>query len=205
MVYSFTNGSLSELREEEERRAREEEEALAAEEAKKREEEEKAAALRKQREEERQKAMEQARLQRQREEEAEARRAARAAERKAQEQQAARPNGFSRATEGGDAWRRGAPRDSVPSTPIRASAALPPARSESPAPTPRFGRGGAAGGGLSWREREAAKKAAEAAGGSVPSRPETPVSKPREEEDGFQPVPAKNVWRPSRGRGGRGM
>ncbi|KAI0791302.1 hypothetical protein C8Q75DRAFT_732405 [Abortiporus biennis] len=191
---------------EEERRRQEEEAALAAAEAKKHEEEEKAAALRKQRDAERAAAAEQARLQRQREEEAEERARQRAAEKKAQEEEKRRstfgrpiPAAATESSDGG-AWRR----SGAPSTPSRAPVSLPPARSESPAPVPKFRPAAAAGGG--WRAREAARKEAE---GRAPSRPESPVLRqpppPREEapidDDGFQKVPAKNVWRPSRGRG----
>ncbi|KAI0073341.1 hypothetical protein K474DRAFT_1666713 [Panus rudis PR-1116 ss-1] len=206
--------------EEEERRRAEEEERIRleqeAEEAKKREAEEKAAAIRRQREEERQAALERARLQQQREEEAEARRLARAAEREREKLQARSTPFASRApaaaAEGESVWRRSTP---APATPTRAAAPLP--RSESPAPAaaPKYrppvfgaGRGGAEAGG--WRARQAAKEAEAAS--KTPSRPGTPASHPpppaKEEapvdDDGFQKVPAKNVWRPSRGRG-RGL
>ena len=152
--------------------------------------------MRKQREEERAAAIEAARLQMQREEEAERHRE----QRKAEERAAAR-NPIAARSEATAAWRR-------PSTPSRAQAATPP-RPESPTPI-RFrgtGTGGVVGGGGTWREREARKAVGGAAAGA-PIPPASPVlhpKSPREElpkdEDGFQPVQEKKVWKPKRLQG----
>lgn len=177
-----------------EERAREEEEE------KRRVEQEKLAKIREERDRERQEAAEKARLQQQREEEALERARQRQEEKLARERRPVVPPARVAAeTEG--VWRR-----TGPSTPVRTSVALPPARSESPAPAPKFRVGGASGGG--WRAREAARKAEVVGPGPhPPSRPTTPAARPppaRDEpandDEGFQP--ARNVWRPSRGRGG---
>lgn len=190
------------LAEEERIRAEEEAEAAAAE-AKRREEEEKRNAERKKREEQRAADIEQARLRAQREEEAIARR---------EKERMGRSNPAPPVRNEEQVWRRpGAA--ATPATPSRTSTALPPARSESPAPAaaqkyrPGAGLGGAGGGGSGgWRAREAAKKDADTGtGGRVPSQPSSPAVRPAEiphtEEDGFQKVPTRGVWRPSRGRG----
>ncbi|KAI0086809.1 hypothetical protein BDY19DRAFT_958844 [Irpex rosettiformis] len=190
-------------KEEEERRRIEEEERLAEEEAAaaeatrleeeetKRAAEEKAAEERRRRESERAAAAEQARLQRQREEEAEERAKQRAAERRAAT--AAPPAPAARREE---AWRR----PGAPQTPTRSPAPLP---SEPAAAAPKFRAGAVQGG---WRAREAAKKEAEAAGGQI-SRPESPAVRPppppekevTADDDGFQKVAPKGVWKPRRG------
>jgi translation initiation factor 3 subunit A len=155
--------------------------------------------------------LETARLQQQREEEAEARRQARAAEKAAEKAGSLRKPVVApvaaAAKEETTPWRR--PRADG-QQPIAA------ARSESPAPPvakyqpPVAGRGG-------WRERLEAKQAAAAsAGGGGGSRdaaapaPAVPASTtqasvPLKEEtklddDGFQTVRPKEVWRPRRGR-----
>lgn len=171
-----------------EQRAREEEEE------KQRLEQEKLAKIREERDRERRQADEEARARLRREEEAAERAIKRREEEKAKERRSYVPPGRATETEGANTWRR-----TGPSTPNRTPVSLPPARSESPAPVPKFRPGAAAGGG--WRARQAAKEA-EAAAGNTPSRPQTPVAKPppaRDEpdEEGFKPV-----WRPSRGRGG---
>ncbi|KAL1729149.1 hypothetical protein EV714DRAFT_285140 [Schizophyllum commune] len=191
----------------EENRLREEAEAkAAAEEAAKRKVEEEAAARRAEREKERQAAAEQARLQREREEEAERRRAERrAAERAAPAAASGRPSIFGRnapaAETGGNAWRR--------STPV-------PERTASPAPAaptpvaadaaPAKYRPGALGGGGGWRAREQAKAAG--ASGTPSPRPASPAQPPAspakadapKDDDGFQTVASRGVWRPRRGR-----
>ncbi|KIJ45509.1 hypothetical protein M422DRAFT_29646 [Sphaerobolus stellatus SS14] len=209
------------LRAEEERRLAEEEATRAAAEKEAREEEEKRDAERKRRQAEREAAMEAARLQAQREEEAMRRR---------EERRAAEKGGReASAPVGASAWRRGATpavpvraaAPSVPAVPVRSAASSIAARSgtispragESPA-TPSTGRpslfGGKAATGGGWREREAAKKAAGASGTASPSgadgarsgegtAPTAPA--PTGEDDGFQSVPKRNVWRPTRGRG----
>lgn len=143
--------------------------------------------------------MEQARLQQQREAEAEARAAARRAEREREPQQTqARP----------EVWRR--PGAAAPATPTRAPAALPLARSESPAPVadaaPKFKPGANAPSG-GWRARAAAKTTAPALA-DVPSRtaspaPRSPAAEPPADSDGFQQVSARGTgaWRRGRGRG----
>ncbi|KAJ7104298.1 hypothetical protein B0H15DRAFT_765978 [Mycena belliarum] len=218
---------LEEEREAEEERLRAEEEAkLAAAEAAKREAEEKALAVRKAREAERAEAMEKARLQQQREEEAEARRIARAAEKNAPVRKplAVAPPSAVRAAPAAAAaagepavWRRPTPSGPQPTTPTRVGLATP-TRAESPSPAvgkyvPGALRGGAAPSGASrggapggggWREREAAARAA-AAAPSSPARvaspaPAAPKDEPPKDDDGFQPVKEKSVWRPRRGR-----
>lgn len=181
---------------EEERLAAEEADARAAEEAKKKEEEEKAAEIRRKREEERAAAIEEARMRMQREEEA----AERARERKAQAAAAER-------APAPDAWRRsnaGAPARPAVTTPLR---------SESPAPTmptSKYRPGVLAKEG-GWRSRVAEK---DADGAASPVRPASPAARPplaketlsAKDDDGFQKVEKKEVWRPSRGRGrGRGL
>lgn len=192
---------------EEERLAAEEAAALEAEEAKKREEEEKAAALRRQREEERAAAAEQARLQRQREEEAEERMRQRAAERE-REKAGARTSGVFAAARAPppekDAWRRSSP--AAPPTPTRAAASLPSEAAPGKYRPPVFGGAGSAGGG--WRARAAAKEAEPVSARPI-SRPQSPAPRaaalpndePRVDDDGFQKVPAKAVWRPKRLQG----
>lgn len=174
-----------------------EEQARAEEEEKKRLEQEKLTKIREERERERQEAAEKARLQTQREEEALNRAQLRREEEKLKERRAYVPPAASiRTVEGEGAWRR--PGGTTPSRP---SVPLPPVRSESPATAPvaKFRPGGSAGSG--WRAREAAKQAEPTTNG--PSRPSTPASRPpateESNDDGFQP--ARNVWRPSRGRG----
>ena len=151
--------------------------------------------------------METARLQQQREEEAEARRQARAAEK------AAEKTGFQRkpviapvaatAAKEETPWRRSRVDGQQP---------IPAARPESPAPPVAKYKPPVAGGG-GWRERLEAKQAAAAAAGgrdaaapppAVPA-PTTQASVPLKEEtklddDGFQTVRPKEVWRPRRGR-----
>ncbi|KAL0948014.1 hypothetical protein HGRIS_010637 [Hohenbuehelia grisea] len=188
---------------EEERLRREQEEKEAAEQAAKQEAEERAAAARKAREAERAEAAEKARLQQQREEEAEARRQARAAEKSAA---ARKPAGLGAppAQNGESAWRRSA----------STNAPAPPARAESPSPAVgKYRPGALGGGGGGWRAREAAKQ--EAPGSATPpssraplpptrlsesSRPASPApsaAKPSTgEDDGFQKVPEKKVWKP---------
>ncbi|KAF9013219.1 hypothetical protein BDQ17DRAFT_1343010 [Cyathus striatus] len=184
--------------EEEQRMQEEEEHRVAEEEAKQKEEA--AAETRKQRDAERAAAMEEARKKMQREEEAEARR------KQLREQQKA-PTAPATVPIGETAWRRSAvPRNSVPSTPIVASNTPPRAESPAPAATAKFRPGAVQGG---WRERLQAKEAASAAGGNAIPRSASPapVSAPapkeelKKDDDGFQSVPSKNVWRPRRGRG----
>jgi translation initiation factor 3 subunit A len=188
----LTNSMITERIAEEQRRAEEEAAANAAAEAKRREEAEKTAALRKQREEERAAAAESARRQQEREAAAEARIAARAAERA----KGVSATG-SRVTNGEGAWRRsGAPSsNTLPST--RREPVHTPPRAESPAP--KFRPGATAG----WRAREEAKAAA---GRMSPSRttslstPNSGKEEPKKDDDGFQTVPKKEVWKP-RARG----
>src|ERR1700683_3804953 len=87
-----------------------------------------------------------------------------------------------------------------------AAAATPP-RSESP--TPAKYRPGAIGGGGTWRDREA-KKAAGGVAAAVPLRPASPALMPRsvreelpKDDDGFQAVSEKKVWKPKRFQQGR--
>lgn len=184
---------------EEERRAAEEEAELARIEAKKREEEEARAEAVRKREEERAALAAQARLQQQREEEALERARARAAERT---KPTAAPAPIPvRATPSTDTWRR--------SGTVPAARAASPPRSESPAAAavPKYRPGALSGGG--WRSREAAKKE-EAPGTTTPRAaspaprpPPAPVpakAEPVKEEEGFQTVEKKGVWRPRRGR-----
>jgi translation initiation factor 3 subunit A len=135
------------LQEEEERRQREEEEKARAEEEKRRQREDRLARL----ESERRERDAAAKKQMQREEEAAARRAARKAE-----PAAAAP--FSRA----------GPRE-TPAMETRTES------QDGPRTAPRLALAGKAGGG--WREREAARKAAEAAGGPA-SEPSAPAQAP---------------------------
>ncbi|EPQ53116.1 hypothetical protein GLOTRDRAFT_107210 [Gloeophyllum trabeum ATCC 11539] len=193
----------AERRAEEERLLVEEERKRAEEEAKKKAEEEKRAEERRRREAERAEAAEKARLQQQREEEAERRLAERTAQRN-RPPPAAAP--AARAAETGGVWRRSTPVSSVPPTPTRASAAgNVPSRPESPAPAAGAYRPGALGKAGGWRDREKAKVAT-GGGADTPPTPSTPMSRARDvppaaEDDGFQPVEKRNVWRPSRGRG----
>ncbi|PCH34580.1 hypothetical protein WOLCODRAFT_139453 [Wolfiporia cocos MD-104 SS10] len=183
----------AERRAEEERSAAEAAAEVARAEAKKLEEEEARAEARRKREEERAAAAEKARLQLQREEEA----AAKAAARKQQAQVQAPA---SRPLAGEGVWRRSV-------VPPAAAPAAAPVRSESPAPVPKF-RPGALQGGGGWRAREAARKEAEQAEqAGLPPRAASPAMKTPvkdeapKEDDGFQTVEKKGVWRPSRGRG----
>lgn len=121
----------------------------------------------------------------------------RAAEREREKLSARNGSGFvSRTPVKDDAWRRDSPAAAAaaPPTPTRAAATLPKEAA------PIFRPGAAGGGG--WRAREAARAA-----GGVPSRPESPAPQaaaPKEtpaEEDGFQKVPAKAVWKPKRLQG----
>jgi translation initiation factor 3 subunit A len=102
-----------------------------------------------------------------------------------------------------DVWRKSTPA-AAPATPTRETAAAPVEGKYRPG---AFGSG--AGG---WRAREAAKKEAEAAGGSgaaTPVRSESPAPRSpalapareetKKDDDGFQTVPSKGVWRPKRG------
>ncbi|KAF8233783.1 translation initiation factor eIF3a [Tricholoma matsutake] len=202
-------------RKEEERRAEEqrrlEEEAAAAVEAerKKREEEEKRVATRMEREAERAAALEKARLQQQREDEAEEHRKARKEAKEAEKasstrkpvvaQSAVRSNG------GQAAWRRETPANSTPPTPTRASNGEESAQrpeSPSPAAVPKYRPGALR------RAREEAKAKepttavpARAAASPRPSSPAIPAKEgPKTDDDGFQTVDKKGVWRPRRGR-----
>jgi len=192
------------LAEEENKRAEEEAKQREAEEEKRKAEAE-AVARREERERERAEAAERARLQQQREEEAEARRQARRAEATA----ASRKPPVPVAKEETGVWRRG-------TAPVN-----PPPRSESPAPSATTGkyRPGAFGG-AGWRTREDPKTAGGGSGGSngpaarviagestprsgSPAPP--PLSREKEEEikredDGFQTVSSRGVWKPKRGR-----
>lgn len=176
----------------EELRAAEEAATRAAEEAQKKEEEDKAAAIRRQREEERAAALEEARKRMQREEEA----AQRARERKTQ--QAAPPR-----APPAEPWRRST---AAPSP--RGDAATPP-RAESPAPAAAASnkyRPGALAKEGGWRTRSAEKEAEGGAARPASPAPRLSAKEPTsaKEEDGFQTVEKKQVWRPSRGRG-RGL
>jgi translation initiation factor 3 subunit A len=135
----------------------------------------------------------------QREEEAERHRE----ERKAAERAAARNPATARVANG-DApavWRRPSSGNTTPSVPSRAPAVTPP-RSESPAP----GKYRAPGGGT-WREREARKTGAAVAASPRPASPALTPKPVREElpkdDDGFQPVSEKKVWKPKRLQQGR--
>ncbi|KAH7908816.1 hypothetical protein BJ138DRAFT_1173994 [Hygrophoropsis aurantiaca] len=195
---------------EEEEQARAEAEQLAAEEAereKQREEEEKAAEKRREREAERAEAAEKARLQALRAEEAEKR----AEERRAAARAA--PASAAPVLAADAKWRKTSPANTTPSTPIRPPVAVTPPRVESPAPAAaaapakyRPGALGGAGGGGGWREREQLRKAGGAA--APPPRPSSPAvapaparEEPKKEDDGFQTVSEKKVWRPSRLQG----
>ena len=68
---------------------------------------------------------------------------------------------------------------------------------------------GAIGGGGTWRDREA-KKAAGGVAAAVPLRPASPALTPRsvreelpKDDDGFQAVSEKKVWKPKRFQQGR--
>ncbi|KAG1772063.1 hypothetical protein EDD22DRAFT_861614 [Suillus occidentalis] len=189
-------------REQEEEEARLEAERRAAEEeaeAKEREEKEKAAEARRKREEERAKTQEEARKRAEREAEAEAHAAQRRAEQRNQPTaQPAQPQGT---------WRRGG----APSAPTRATATIStPPRAESPLPSApvvsttgayRPGAFGAAGG---WRDRQAKPPAA------VPTRTASPAPltsrngpppEPKRNDDGFETVQEKKVWKSRRVQG----
>ncbi|KAF9530713.1 hypothetical protein CPB83DRAFT_850177 [Crepidotus variabilis] len=193
------------LRQEEEAREREVEET-------KRKGEEEAAARREQREMERAEAAERARLQQQREEEALARRAAGRLNSEPTKKPLAATGA---AKDEPQVWRRPG------AAPVATTAATgPPSRSESPALgasaagryRPPAVSGGGAGGG--WRAREAEK----AAGGGAPAAPVARVAtetltptrsgspappsrtESKREDDGFQSVPTRGVWKPKRGR-----
>lgn len=196
--YHLNSRYFAERIAEDERIRAEEAAAAAAAEAAKREAEEKAAALRKEREEERAAAAEQARLRMQREEEAEKRRE----QRKAEERAAARNPVLTRASNGDApaAWRRPSPANVTASVPSRA--AVTPPRSESPGP-PKY-RPGALTGSGGWRDREAKKSGGAVA--ALNSRPASPAVAPKQlakeepskDDDGFQTVPEKKVWKPRR-------
>lgn len=123
----------------------------------------------------------------------------------------------------GDVWRRGSAGAAI-ATPPRSGANSPRPAPESPSGLPRtrpsmFASKPTEGG---WREREAAKKVAGATAGGEPraatatmaagnreagGSTSASASAPAEggasaaDNDGFQTVPKKAVWRPSRGRG----
>ncbi|KIY43202.1 hypothetical protein FISHEDRAFT_53973 [Fistulina hepatica ATCC 64428] len=195
---------LERERSEQERREREEKERKEAEERRAAElkAEERAAAERKAREEERAKTNEIARLQARRAEEAEARRAAERAEKEREKVERVRPNPFgsarpvpTRAADATDGWRR--------SSAAPATAVTPPSRPE----TPAAGEGKfRPGGGKGWREREAARqqqaeqatRTATGSGNVTPARAASPAPEPTKDEDGFIPVPSKQVWKPRR-------
>ncbi|KIJ67327.1 hypothetical protein HYDPIDRAFT_173905 [Hydnomerulius pinastri MD-312] len=188
------------VRKAEEDRARAEAEQRAEEEAeaaRKREEEEKLAETRRAREAERAAAAEEARRKAQREAEAEER----AAARRAHPNPASAP--AAAATETG-AWRRSGP---APGTPSQRAAALPtPPRAESPAPSPvaaapaKYRAPGAGGG---WRQREAEKGATggTSPAGRSPAVTNAALPESKKDNDGFEPVPEKKVWRPRRLQG----
>ncbi len=181
---------------EEERNRAEEEERLREVEEVKRKDEAEGIARREQRERERAEAAGLALLQQNRQEEAEARRKARHLETTAPPK------------EEPTAWRRG-----QPSTVLARDG--PPSRSESPAlgaaPKYRPGAFGTSGG---WRAREAAGVAPSPARptarpviGTPSSKSESPAppqvkekEETRNDEDGFQTVPSKGVWKAKRGR-----
>lgn len=153
-------------------------ERLAAEEAaaaKKREEQEKVAEARRLREEERAKVQEEARKRAEREAEAEAR---------ANQRRTESLRGPSQPAKSQDVWRR---RDPIPS---RTAAVSTPPRAESPALAPPAASGTYRPG-MFGRGREAA-------GGSA--RTASPVP-PARNDDGFEPVPEKKVWKPRRLQG----
>lgn len=186
----------AELRAEEDR-LREEEEARQREaEEEKRKAEREAAARKEQREKERAETAERVRLQQKREEEAEARSKARRLESVRKPPAAEEPQ----------AWRR-------VTTTVRDG---PPSRSESPAPvaasaTLKYRPGAAGGGSGGWRAREEAKAVGSASNGTVGKagagtpRSGSPVPHGRKEDakkedDGFQTVSSRGVWKPKRGR-----
>lgn len=198
-----------ERRAEEQRRLEEEAAAAVEAERKKREEEEKRVATRMEREAERAAALEKARLQQQREDEAEEHRKARKEAKEAEKasstrkpvvaQSAVRSNG------GQAAWRRETPANSTPPTPTRASNGEESAQrpeSPSPAAVPKYRPGALR------RAREEAKAKepttavpARAAASPRPSSPAIPAKEgPKTDDDGFQTVDKKGVWRPRRGR-----
>ncbi|KAG2356553.1 hypothetical protein BDR07DRAFT_1463967 [Suillus spraguei] len=193
-------------REQEEEEARLEAERRAAEEeaeAREREEKEKAAEARRKREEERAKIQEEARKRAEREAEAEAHAAQRRAEQRNQlAAQPAQPQGT---------WRRGG----APSAPARVTAAIStPPRVESPLPSAPAASatgtyrppalGGNAGG---WRERQAKLPAAAPARTASPAPPapltsrNAPPPEPRRNDDGFETVQEKKVWKSRRVQG----
>ncbi|KAK2465019.1 hypothetical protein APHAL10511_003095 [Amanita phalloides] len=172
-------------REEEKRRLEEEDRLRREEEEEERrlEEEEQLAEQRRKREAERLETQEQARLQRKREEEAEMNRQLRR-----------KPFGapavpVATSVQNGE-WRK----TGSPSRP----------ESPAPAPAPKFRAGpGASEGG--WRARDEAKRqqAGVAATTSQPTPPAAPLKKEepaKKDEEGFQVVAEKKVWRPRRGR-----
>jgi translation initiation factor 3 subunit A len=186
-------------------------ETEAAEEAKRKEEEEGRAALIEQRRKEREELDKKAALQRQREEEAERRRAERSAAAKSQPQSSTPIP-----------WRKSTPQGTTPSTPPRSESpapaagkyrpgafnavrtqqqqAQPPERTSSPAPTKtedtwqRRGPLKSEEPTPKWRARAVEERKADE------ESPNPPTS--QADPDGFQTVEKKNVWRPSRGRGG---
>lgn len=152
-------------------------ERLAAEEAaaaKEREEQEKVATARRLREEERAKVQEEVRKRAEREAEAEARAAQRRTESLRGPPQPAKSQ---------EGWRS------------RGAAAIPsrtaPPRAESPGPAPPAASG-VYRPGMLQRQREAA--------GGPPARTASPVP-PARNDDGFEPVPEKKVWKPKRFQG----
>jgi len=176
----------------EEEHLRAEAERVAAEEAEaaqKLEEEERLSEQRRERDLERAAAAEEARKKALREEEA--------AERaRLRSQQAKTGPAPTTATTTGE-WRRLAAQTSVP----------PRAQSPAPAPSPVSVTGppkiGAGGGG--WRQRLAEKEkqagGAPAAAATSPAPTNAPLPDTKKDADGFEAVPEKGVWRPSRLRG----
>lgn len=85
----------------------------------------------------------------------------------------------------------------------------PPRRPESPAvqsppaPSPAAESAPSAPAGGGWRTRAAATEANGPHRTESATPPVAPADGARKDEDGFQAVPTKGVWRPSRGRGGR--
>ncbi|KAF8527868.1 hypothetical protein BU17DRAFT_38847 [Hysterangium stoloniferum] len=212
------------LRAEEDRKRAEAEAAREEAEAKVREEEERREAIRKQRAEERAATAEAARLQQQREDEAMRRREERAAASKTPLTRAGPPI---RATPAEGVWRRTsqAAGTATPSRSGTDSSRPIPESPSGPQRTRPIVFSGKPGG---WKEREAAKEAAKkvtsAPDGAAPvatattvvgngeaSSPSasTPVSgtgrASAADDDGFQTVPKKAVWRSSRGRGSGGI
>lgn len=99
-----------------------------------------------------------------------------------------------------DVWRRGA----VPSIPSRGATAVP-VRAESPGPAAAAPTGKYQPGAFGRRAREAAKDPN--AGPARTASPVPPVVRnpappePKKNDDGFEPVPEKKVWKPKRLQG----